>query len=373
MKPPTLAAMPPALQTGTLAADQISSLVADGCVTAHDGIAASQIQPSSLDLTISTVAYRMPGSMLPRSDEQLPDLIDDLALEERDLSQPACLARGQTYLIPLREQCRLPADVEAYTNSKSSTGRVDLATRVLCNGNPRYDRVPAGYQGALWIEVIPRSFDVVLQAGDSLNQAIFFHDRQVLGHRDLRKRHDHDCLLFTPEGTAVSAATCIHDDHLVMTADLSAEIVGFQAKRTHRPLTLHDIAAHHADDYFVPVRRPASGMLYLQKDCFYILSTWERVRVPLDLACEMVPYDAAAGEFRAHYAGFFDPGWGTDTAGTCAVLEVRPHDDLILRHQQPICAMRYEQLQQACSQPYGRYGNNYASQTGPRLSKHFRS
>jgi dCTP deaminase len=372
MNPPTLSAMATALHTGTLAADQIRVLVAQRRVDSQAGIADAQIQPASLDLTISDTAYRMPGSLLPRSDEQLQDLIDDLALERCDLATPTCLARGQTYLIPLREHCHLPEGIEAYTNSKSSTGRVDLATRVLCNGNPRYDRVPAGYHGGLWIEVIPRSFDCVLQAGDSLNQAIFFHDRQLLSHRELRSRHAADGLLFDPAGQPVPAAACIHDDHLVMTADLGAEIVGFQAKRTHRPLRLQGIAAHHADDYFVPVRRPTSGMLYLQKDCFYILATWERVRVPLDLACEMVPYDAAAGEFRAHYAGFFDPGWGTLAHGTCAVLEVRPHDDLILRHQQPICAMRYEQLQQPCSEPYGRYGNNYATQTGPRLSKHFR-
>jgi len=162
-----------------------------------------------------------------------------------------------------------------------------------------------------------------------------------------------------------------------MTADLSTEVVGYVAVRSHRPIVLSRVGAHRPEDYRARLARPHSGYLYLQKDSFYILATHERVRVPPGYACEMVPYDATAGEFRAHYAGFFDPGWGVRSdgpQGARAVLEVRPHeDDLILRHHQPICAMAYERLSTDCDRLYGTTGSNYAQQEGPRLSKHFGS
>jgi dCTP deaminase len=147
------------------------------------------------------------------------------------------------------------------------------------------------------------------------------------------------------------------------------------AKPTHLPLDLSKIAAHRGEDFFEPVRRPTGGYLFLEQNRFYILATRERIVVPADLACEMVPFEATAGEFRAHYAGFFDPGWGIKdgkAVGAPAVLEVRPHQDgLILRHGQPICAMAYEVLSRPCTRLYGVCGNTYADQSGPRLSKHF--
>jgi dCTP deaminase len=161
-----------------------------------------------------------------------------------------------------------------------------------------------------------------------------------------------------------------------MTADLSRPVVGYMAKRTHQPLVLNKVRNHNPEDFFAPVQQPNSGYLFLEKDRFFILATREGVVVPADLACEMVPFDAAAGEFRAHYAGFFDPGWGVfggEERGAKAVLEVRAHqDDLILRHGQPICAMAFEQLTRPSTRLYGACGNSYASQDGPTLSKHFK-
>ena len=297
-------------------------------------------------------------------------------MERIDLSRPTCLARGGVYLVRLQEEFALPEGVEAYANGKSSTGRVDLATRVLADGCPRYDRIPAGYHGELWLELIPRSFDIVAQAGVTLNQVIVFQGRQVLGQAELSARHRAEPLLFLPDGSPAPASH-LFDGRLMMGADLDRDIVGWVAKRTHKPLVLSAIGQHDARDFFEPVTRPTGGFLYLAQDRFYILVTRERVAVPADLACEMVPYDPTAGDFRAHYAGFFDPGWGIRqgrTIGAPAVLEVRPHtDDLILRHGQPICAMAYETLSAPCVQLYGDCGNTYATQDGPRLSKHFRS
>ncbi len=360
---------------GTLEASALATLVAGHHVTASAGIADRQIQPSSIDLRLGIEAYRVPGSVLPVPGERVRDLILSLALESLDLSKPVCLARNQVYVVRLMEEFALPEGIEAYCNGKSSTGRVDVATRVLTDGSPRYDRIPAGYHGELWVELIPRSFHVVAQAGVALNQVIAFRERHVLTQRELLTRTQVQPLLFNPDGRPCEDDHCL-DGRLVMGADLERPIVGYVAKRTHRPLMLSGIGIHDADDFFEPVVRPNSGLLFLEQDRFYILCTRERVAVPSDLACEMVPYDSTAGDFRAHYAGFFDPGWGMSdlsAVGAPAVLEVRPHqDDLILRHGQPICAMAYENLQQECTKLYGTCGNTYAQQDGPRLSKHFR-
>ncbi len=360
--------------TGTLTVQGIRALLAKRAIHAEQPIAEAQVQPASLDLTLAVEAYRMPGSVLALPGERVRDLIDALALEPLDLSKAALLGRNQVFLVRLREALRLPERMAAYTNSKSSTGRIDLATRVLVDGSPRYDRIPEAFAGELWCELIPRSFDVIVRAGDSLNQAIFFTEREVLGHKSLSSLHASRPLLFDEEGP-VPGERCIHDGRLVMGADLQAPIVGYVAKRSHKPLDLARIGRHAAEDFFAPLAQPRSGYLFLERDRFYILATRERVAVPADLACEMVPYDPASGEFRAHYAGFFDPGWGVTEQGMVgckAVLEVRPHeDDLILRHRQPICAMAYERLQGATEELYGHRGHSYAQQDGPRLSKYF--
>ncbi len=360
------------LAPGTLEAEAIRHLIASGGVA---GAVEPAVQPSSLDLALDAECYRLPGSLLPLPGESVRRLVQGVALERIDLSRPACLGRGQVYVVRLRETLRLPPGLAAYCNGKSSTGRVDLATRVLADGSPRYDRIPPGYAGELWVELIPRSFAVIATAGIALTQAIFFAQRLVLGQAELAARHAAAPLACTAEG-AGCGPEALHDGRLLLTADLGREIAGWVAKRTHLPLDLSGVGAHRSGDFFAPLPRPAGGMLYLAQDSFYILATRERVAVPLDLACEMVPFDPSAGEFRAHYAGFFDPGWGVRDGrqvGLPAVLEVRPHsDDLILRHGQPICAMAYEVLQRPCQAPYGTRANTYADQDGPRLSKHFR-
>lgn len=354
---------------------EIAALVATGAVTAEGGVPSALVQPASLDLRLSAEAYRMPASILSLPGERMRDLINGFALERVDLSQPRILARGLVHWVRLREAVQLPRGVEVYTNSKSSTGRLDLATRVLVDGSPRYDRIPAGFSGELWCELIPRSFDVVVRTGDSLNQAIFFSERQVLDQRELRREHAVCPLLVDDAGSGIAAESCLRDGRVVMGADLQAPTVGWVARRSRKPVDLAAIGRHRAEEYFTALPRPDGGLLFLERDRFYILATLERVVVPAHLACEMVPYDPSAGEFRAHYAGFFDPGFGIrggKPTGCRAVLEVRPHeDDLVLRHGQPICAMAYERLSAPATRLYGETGSSYADQQGPRLSKHF--
>ena len=207
-----------------------------------------------------------------------------------------------------------------------------MTTRVLCDGNPRYDRIPTGYHGELWLEIQPRSFDVIVQSGISLNQAIVFKQPSVLGSSALQDLHLKTPLAFDKAGAVVAGEQCLFDDRLILSADLSHDIAGFVAKRSHRPVHLSKLQQHKADDYFDPIQK--SDRVFLERGRFYILATNERVKVPAQYACEMVPYDPAAGEFRAHYAGFFDPGWGCNGAGkgAAAVLEVRPHEDDVLSY-----------------------------------------
>ncbi len=323
----------------------------------------------------------MPGSVLPLTGERVRDLVGRYSRRAIDLSSPAILVRGEVYVIRLREAVRFSPKLTAYANSKSSIGRIDIQTRVLTDENPRYDRLPPGYQGELFLEVIPKSFDIRLRSGDSLNQIIFFERRSVLNGPELRALHGEKTLLYDAEGQVVDPDDprlgWAESDGLLMTVDLDQPVVGWVAKKSFRPLDLGCINSYDPRDFFEPIVRPRDAALFLSREDFYILSTVEQVVVPPEYAVEMVPYDTSAGEFRAHYAGFFDPGFGWGETGkkqgTAAVLEVRPYeDDLLVRHQQPVCKMNYERLIDIPDHLYGMSGSHYASQRGPRLSKFFR-
>ncbi len=367
---------------GTLPSQEIEALIASGAVTSSAAIRPEQVQPSSLDLTLSRRAFSMPGSLMPLAGERVTDLIERYSRYPLDLKEPAVLVRDNVYLVLLAERFALPADVGAYANNKSSTGRIDLQTRVLCDGTPRYDKIPEGYSGEMWLEIIPKSFDVKVRAGDSLNQTIFFRDRELIGSDEMHKLYAQSPLLWNRDGKPIAVNEALYDGGeghaLLMTLDLDQPIVGYVSRKNFRPVDLARIGQHEAAEYFEPIERPKDGTIFLSQGAFYIFSTYEYVSVPPDYAVEMLPYDTSAGEFRAHYAGFFDPGFGFGAAGevkgTPAVLEVRPYeDDLIVRHRQPVCKMAYERLSQRPAKLYGvGVTSNYAAQRGPRLSKYFR-
>ncbi|MBK9974459.1 MAG: 2'-deoxycytidine 5'-triphosphate deaminase [Planctomycetes bacterium] len=374
---------------GTLPSQEIQKLVDTGAVRSPAGIAPEQVQPSSLDLSLSVEAYSMTGSLLPLGSEKVRDLIERFARYPINLREPAVLVRDNVYLVRLREHFGLPGEIAAYANNKSSTGRIDLQTRVICDGNPRYDKIPQGYTGELWLEVIPKSFDVRVRNGDCLNQVILYRGREILdaprmlklfGEPHAPKKTRAGRILHDAAGTPLGLDAVAEDGALLMTLDLDQDVVGFVAKKSlkPKPIDLAAIGKHDPDDYFEPIKRPKDGALFLRQNAFYIFSTYEYISVPPEYAVEMLPYDTSAGEFRAHYAGFFDPGfgWGEkgEIKGTPAVLEVRPYeDDLIVRHRQPVCKMAYESLS---ANPQKLYGvgvkSNYATQRGPRLSKFFK-
>lgn len=363
---------------GALSAESIQALFEQGCIRRPGGLDLARLQPCSLDLTLSAEAYRLPASILPLPKEPIRTLIDEFARRSIDLSSPQTLLRGKTYLIRLEESLHLPSTLGAYTNSKSSIGRLDVQTRTLCDGHPRFDKISRGYQGELFLEVAPRSFDIVLQQGHSLNQAIFYGRRRVLGTEELEALHRRDPLVLFPDGTPVPTEALWVDDGVMLSVDLSGDIVGWVARATTEEVSLLAGAQNPALEFFEPLTRPKDGRMLLRRGHFYILCTREFIRIPPTHAVEMLPYETTAGEFRAHYAGFFDPGFGWspqgEGKGTPAVLEVRPYDDdLILRHGQPICKMAFEDLASIPTLPYGASGlrSHYQDQRGPRLSRYF--
>lgn len=366
---------------GTLPSQGIEALLDAGVVRPRGPFDRSRIQPASLDLALGGEAWSMPGSVLPLPGERVEVLLERYARRRVDLSEPHILVRGEVYVVRLDLDLDLPAGMAAYANGKSSIGRIDVQTRVLADENPRYDKLPAGYRGGIYLEIIPKSFDVRVRAGDCLNQMIFYRGRRLVEGSALAQLHAHRPLLFDHAGAVIEGVDPRHGissaGEVLMTLDLDQEVVGWVAKKCYRPLDLSRLGEHAPSDYFDPIPRPRDASLFLSREAFYIFSTAERVRVPPEFASEMLPYDTSAGEFRAHYAGFFDPGFGHGRAGeqqgTPAVLEVRPYeDDLLIRHRQPVCKMAFERLSEPPRQLYGVVGNHYALQRGPRLSKYFR-
>lgn len=336
------------------------------------------LQPSSVDLAISGEIYRMRGTFLPRKGESVRDLLRDGMLFPVSLTQP--LELNGIYLARLNELLELPEQVYAITNNKSSSGRVNLHTRLIVNGVSMFDQVPRGYRGELWLEIIPKSFPVQLTYGERLNQMRFFTDDTRLTEEEYLNFDRQYGFLRDRESRPLDISQMITTRGITMSIDLaSEEVIGYKCSPTTTKVLDYKRRDLDPLDFFEPIPKPKNGQLIMKRDEFYIFVTKEGIRVPREFAVEMAPYDVSKGEFRSHYAGFFDPGWGYgatgETLGTPAVLEVFTHDhDFVLRDGQPICQMVYEHLSAPAEICYGdpSISSNYYKQTGPRLSKHFK-
>lgn len=332
---------------GILPDQALRQAVDDGWIAAGRALEDGQIQPASLDLRLARRVWRLRASFLPGPGRTVADrLTGDLVMHELDLSAGAVLETGCVYLAELEERLALPGDVAAAANPKSSTGRLDVFTRVIGDGSTAFDQLPAGYTGPLYVEIAPRTFSVLARPGDRLVQV-----------RLRRGAHQ-----------ALRAIT------LSVDLENAGGVVGWRAKR-HAPLVeLSKPGAHDPAGYWEPISAP-SGMV-LDPGEFYILASREAVTVPLDQAAEMAPIAPEIGEFRAHYAGFFDPGFGVDAAGGAgsrAVLEVRGRDvPFILEHGQAVARLVYEPMAGSVQTPYGASGSNYQAQ-GLKLAKHFKA
>ena len=357
--------------TGVLPSQTLRAMIGDGQIAASPAVIDAQIQPASLDLRLGARAWRVRASFLARKGQSVADRLEDFAMHEIDLTPGAVLETGCVYVVELMESLALPQDVSAAANAKSSTGRLDLLTRLIADGTPEFDRVDAGYQGPLYAEISPLTFSVLVRPGARLNQIRFRLGAAELDDSGLRALHAEDPL--------VNGEPLI-DGGLGFSVDLTRReggIVGWRARRHSGLIDLDRIGHYDPAEFWEPVTPRDNGGIILDPGAFYILVSNEAVSVPPQTAAEMVPYMAVAGEFRVHYAGFFDPGFGhhsTGGSGSRGVLEVRCHEaPFALEHGQMVGRLVYEQMAEIPDVLYGTgIGSNYQGQA-LKLSKHFRA
>ena len=356
-------------EPGVLPSQALRAMVAEGAITADPAVRPDQVQPASLDLRLGPTAYRVRASFLAGPGRAVADRIAEFEMHRIDLGPGAVLEKGCVYLIPLMERLRLPRGVSAVANAKSSTGRLDLLTRTIVDGGVEFDRIPEAYEGPLFAEVCPRSFSVLARAGMRLNQLRCRRGAAVLDDAALAQLHAEQRLV---PGEAVIS------DGLGFSVDLrpaSGDLVGYRAKPHTGVVDLDRIAHYPASEYWEDVLT-AQGRIILDPGAFYILVSREAVTIPPGHAAEMAPYLAMMGEFRVHYAGFFDPGFGHASSGgtgSRGVLEVRCHEaPFVLEHGQGVGRLVYEKMAAVPDMLYGAgIASNYQGQ-GLKLSKHFR-
>lgn len=354
---------------GVLPDSEIRNLIRDGVILADPEITPEQIQPASLDLRLGHIAYRLRASFLAGKGKRISDRLADLQMHEMDLSGGAVLERGCVYLVPLMERLSLPKGLTAVANAKSSTGRLDLLTRLVTDDGTEFDRLPEGYDGPLYAEICPRSFSVLLRPGMRLNQLRLRRGQAVLSDQELRQLHAHEPLM--------SGGTPLIDQGLGFSVDLRPErgdLVGYRARPHSGVIDLDRIGEYPAAEFWDELHS-SDGRLILDPGAFYILVSRESVAIPAAYAAEMAPYLAMVGEFRVHYAGFFDPGFGIGNTGAGArgVLEVRCHEaPFVLEHGQVVGRLVYERMVTQPDQLYGSgIKSNYQGQ-GLKLAKQFR-
>lgn len=366
------------LQNGVLPSQFLEQMVAAGAIRARNPILPEQIQPSSIDLRLGAEAYRVRASFLAAGAATVTSKLEQYQLHTLDLTRPAVLEKGCVYIVPLQEELALPGNISGKANPKSSTGRLDVFTRLITDEGRQFEIVPAGYRGRLFAEVVPRTFSVVVRQGERLSQLRLFQGEHQPNDTLLREINSEEALVYLPDESRGEANIA---NGLRLSVDLAgiegSPVIGYRAKK-HAPLIdLSKVGYYPTEDFWDPIRRNESRTLVLDPEDFYILASREKVRIPPQYAAEMVPYDPTIGEFRIHYAGFFDPGFGYgsgDIHGTRAVLEVRSHEvPFILEDGQTVASLVFERLLERPSALYGEgIGSNYQRQ-GLKLSKHFRT
>jgi dCTP deaminase len=364
---------------GVFSRQKIKAMAGRKLILARRTIEDSQYQPASLDLRLGKEAFRVRASFLPGRGRTVAEHLDSLNPERVSLAgEGAVLEKGIVYIAPLMESLDLLPSLSGAANPKSSTGRLDIFTRLIVDRSEAFDDVPLGYSGPLFAEISPRSFSVRAREGSKLNQ-IRFRSRNsgqkgratfTLNDKEIRARHAQSPLvdreLEVREGLIVRVALRGSDQ----------EIVGYRAVKNGQVIDVDRSASYSAADFWEPIRARPDKRLILDPEEFYILASREKMQIPADLAAEMAPIDPAIGEFRVHYAGFFDPGFGCGADGrpaARAVLEVRSRDvPFLIEDGQPVGRLVYEQLADRADELYGATSvSNYQGQ-GLKLSKHFR-
>jgi dCTP deaminase len=358
---------------GIFSARMISELVERGAIAAASPVSDAQIQPASLDLRLGPVAYRVRASFLTGPALTVKDRIEDLKLHQIDISDGAVLERGCVYIVPLAERLGLPVAISAAANPKSSTGRLDVFTRLITDHGRAFDTIAPGYEGPLYLEVSPRTFPVLVREGSKLAQIRFRATSATLTAAEHLELHLDQTLVFD-KSVEVGAGVPLSID---LEGAGRNKLVGFRAKRHTAVIDVDAKGALDVVDFWDPIIDAGQNRLILDPDEFYILVSGEAVHVPPDFAAEMEPFDPLVGEFRVHYAGFFDPGFGHAGAGgqgSRAVLEVRSHEvPFLVEHGQRVGRLIYERMAERPATLYGTsIASNYQAQA-LKLSKHFRT
>jgi dCTP deaminase len=365
--------------SGVLPSQRLREAVASEWIRADPwSIPRSSVQPASVDLRLGEYAWALRCSFLPDRSSTVEQKIEDLAFERIDLRDGATLERDRPYLVPLIEQLALPAGIRAKANPKSSTGRLDVFTRVLTDRSHRFDEIADGYSGRLYMEVVPRTFAIRVKTGLAMNQVRLMEGDAQLQDEELRSAHGEQPLLYV-DSQAVPASELSLADGLFLSLDVcgaSDTVVGYRAKKNSLPIDLFQIGTLRWRDYWEPVYPESGSRIVLEPEAFYLLLSAEGVSIPPSFAAEMLAYDPTAGELRTHYAGFFDPGFGYSSEpkwrGSRAALEVRARDvSFMVEHRQPVCKLAFERMAEEPDVLYGRdIGSSYQGQL-TMLSKHF--
>lgn len=370
-------------KSGILPAHSIRNMLEDGQITVDRHVDADQVQPASLDLRLGKIAYRVQASFLPGAHKSVTQRLGELSLHEINLTNGAVLETNCVYIVPLLESLNLEQDISAMTNPKSSTGRIDVFTRVIIDYGQEFDKIPAGFEGQLYAEISPRTFPILVRTGSRLSQIRFRLGSANNSDAELQQLHKDHGLVHLPKDSNFEINI---DNGIAFRVDLEGietdgqigpNLVGYRAKRHSGLIDVDKKAALPIGDFWEPIYANRTQSLVLDPDQFYILASKEAVHVPPNYAAEMVPYNTLVGEFRVHYAGFFDPGFGHDAAGghgSRGVLEMRSHDvPFILEDGQIIGRLVYEKLTDTPEELYGQLStSNYQAQ-GLKLSKHFKN
>ena len=374
-------------KSGVFSYGELKAAIDEGVISSALPIEEGQVQPASMDLRLGSRAYRLVSSFLPDKDSTVFNIFntEKMVMYEHELTDEGMvLEKNSVYLIPLMERLALPKNVDGKANPKSTTGRLDIFTRVITDRNPRFDEIPVGYNGELYLEVMPRSFTVRVKKGWSLVQLRLRHDREnciVTGNK-LKELDKETPLLYDGEKRVLLDGDRLVGSDVYMSVDLKGGddgIIGYKSKKNSHVVDLSRINHYNIEDFWEPLRRnPKENTLILEPEEFYILGSKERISIPVKYAADMAPFEAGSGELRTHYAGFFDPGFGYgedgEVQGTRAVLEVRAHDvPFMIAHGQRFCNLFFERMSEKPEKVYGpKIGSSYQEQ-GITLSKQFKS
>ena len=353
---------------GSLTFDDYKKLIKDKEIETKD-FNQSRVQPSSMDLTLSNECYELRYSFLsPKG--KIRNKLKTLSIKRYDLTNGLVFKKNHTYLVRLNEKLNLNSPIKGKCNPKSSTGRLDIFCRVILDYTDEYEKVPYGYSGDIFLEVTTRAFDIFLTKGDSLNQMRLTNiSNDFIRDEDLRKFHNNEAIIFDQNDYLLKPNI---SSGLKISVDLSSkdQIIAYKAKKKSPKLIFSKKHIHDPRKYWEFIKKD-NGNLTIFPNEFFILKSKQKIRIPKTMAAEMVPYDTSIGDFRVHYAGFFDPGFG-DRNGSYAVLEVKTHEvPFNIEDGQYIARLIFENLNKNTDFTYGsKINSNYQNQE-LALSKHF--